>query len=177
MPSVAAAANVTMGFMWAPDCGPKARISAVSAPPVAIALASKARPTLPPHSCSAMMPEPTTAISRKAVATSSIKASRTTGRIRFSSSPRFRGGAAGGSATGLCYGLLGHSFGEGRLAAHGALTRLPELRERSLAIDRGLAVSEKRLPRHPLRVGNPLLVGLGITADGGLCLDDRPLGP
>ena len=31
--SVAAAASVTTGFTWAPDCGPKARMSATSAPP------------------------------------------------------------------------------------------------------------------------------------------------
>src|SRR5271156_4539334 len=35
---------------------------------------------------------------------------------------------------------------------------------------------EKGLPRHPLRVGDPLLVGSGIAAGGALRFDDRPLG-
>ena len=51
-------------------------ISAYSAPPVAMALASSASPTFPPDSRSAMMPEPTTAASSSAVP----KASATTGR-------------------------------------------------------------------------------------------------
>src|SRR5271156_5524950 len=36
---------------------------------------------------------------------------------------------------------------------------------------------EKGLPRHPLRVGDPLLVGPRIAAGGALRFDDRPLGP
>ena len=97
--------------------------------------------------------------------------------VGFRRHPRLLSGAAGGSAAGLCGGLLGRSLDEGRLAAQGALARLPELGERSLAIYRGLAVGEKRLPGHALRVANPLLVGLGITAGGALRFDDRPLGP
>src|SRR6516165_2720055 len=76
--------------MWAPDCGPKARISATNAPPVAIAFASRARPTFPVHRRSPMMPDPTTAMSRKAVATNSVKASCATGRL----SGRHRAAAA-----------------------------------------------------------------------------------
>jgi len=41
----------------------------------------------------------------------------------------------------------------------------------------GFAVSEERLPRHALRVGDPLFVRLGVAAGGPFRFDDRPLGP
>src|SRR5580704_8003751 len=41
---------------------------------------------------------------------------------------------------------------------------LSELAQRAFAIDRGLAVGEERFPRHALRIGDPLLVGFGVTA-------------
>src|ERR1700756_3133861 len=85
--------------MCAPDCGPKARISATSPPPVAIAFASSARPVVSGKSRCAMMPEPTTAISRNAVATSSIRAAWTAGRTSVA------GRAAGASAL-ICTLLL-----------------------------------------------------------------------
>src|SRR5215831_15712120 len=49
--------------------------------------------------------------------------------------------------------------------------------ERTLAINRAFAIGVKGLPRHALRIGNPLLVRLGVAAGGVLRLNDRPLGP
>src|SRR5438094_9982492 len=51
-------------------------INATRAPPVASALASRAKPTFPPESRSAMIPEPTTAVSRRPVPTASAAARR-----------------------------------------------------------------------------------------------------
>src|SRR5438105_1244661 len=68
MPPAAASAKVTAGFMCAPLIGPKVRISATSAPPVASALASSATARFPPARRSAMIPLPTTAASSSAVA-------------------------------------------------------------------------------------------------------------
>jgi hypothetical protein len=48
----------------APEIGAKARINATSAAPVATALARSATPVLPADSRSAMIPEPTTAVTR-----------------------------------------------------------------------------------------------------------------
>src|ERR1700687_655777 len=82
-------------------------------------------------------------------------------------------GAAGGGGPCLRAGL---SL-PGRLAADALggdlfqfLLRAPH------AINRALAIAEKGLPMDPLRVGNPLLVGLGVTAGGCLFLEDRALG-
>src|SRR6516165_5006074 len=83
--------------MCAPDCGPKARISATRPPPVAFA--SNAGPVLSGKRRCAMMPEPTTAISRNAVATSGIRAAWTAGRISAA------GRATGASAL-ICTLLL-----------------------------------------------------------------------
>src|SRR5215218_8673875 len=47
--------------------GPKVKIKAKSAAPVAIVFASRAKPLFPPLKRSAIMPEPTTAASRNAV--------------------------------------------------------------------------------------------------------------
>src|SRR5260370_32490214 len=71
-----ASAIVTTGLRCAPEIGPKVRISATSAAPVATVLASNAIETLPPASRSPIIPEPTTAASRKAVPTSSETARR-----------------------------------------------------------------------------------------------------
>ena len=46
-----------------------------------------------------------------------------------------------------------------------------------LAIDGNAADGVEGLPRHPLRVGRPGLVTLGVAAFGALLLDDRPIGP
>src|SRR5580698_6278597 len=62
-----AAASVTAGFKCAPEIGAKEKISATSAAPVANAFASNAIATLPPASCSPMIPEPTTAATRNSV--------------------------------------------------------------------------------------------------------------
>ena len=51
--------------------GPNVRISAISAAPVAKVFASKARPTFPPQSRSAMMPDPTTVATRSPVPSAS----------------------------------------------------------------------------------------------------------
>ena len=52
---------------WAPERGPKTRIRTVSAAPVAMELAKSAIAPLPPDNFSPMMPDPTTAMSKKAV--------------------------------------------------------------------------------------------------------------
>src|SRR5207302_3371497 len=66
-----ASASVTAGLKWAPEMGPKVRIKATSAAPVASVFASSATATLPPARRSPMMPEPTTAASSIAVPTAS----------------------------------------------------------------------------------------------------------
>src|SRR5579863_7766395 len=81
MPPCIASASVTAGLKWAPEIGPSARISATRAAPVARELASSARATFPPASRSAMIPDPTTAISRNAVPNASLAARRTTARL------------------------------------------------------------------------------------------------
>src|SRR6516164_1817797 len=87
-------------------------------------------------------------------------------------------GAARRSAAGFRGSRLRCEFGKGRLAAVacGALIGFSELGERSLAVDRRLAVGEEGLPGHALRIGDPLLVRLGVAAGGGLRLDDRSVG-
>src|SRR6516165_4135223 len=86
-------------------------------------------------------------------------------------------GTAGRGAAGFRGSRLRCGFGEWRFAvACGALIGFSELGERSLAVDRRLAVGEKGFPGHALRIGDPLLVGLGVTAGGALRLDDRPVG-
>src|SRR5258708_5749642 len=74
-------ANVTTGLKCAPDTGPKVRISATSAAPVAMAFARSATATLPAASRSPMIPEPTTAISKNAVPRPSVAARRPTARL------------------------------------------------------------------------------------------------
>ena len=71
-----ASASVTAGLRCAPETGPKARISATSAPPVASEFASSASATFPPASRSPMIPEPTTATSSSAVPQASATARR-----------------------------------------------------------------------------------------------------
>src|SRR5580692_11439155 len=82
MPPCMASASVTAGLKWAPEIGASARISATKAAPVAMELASKASATFPPASRSAMIPEPTTAISRNAVPRASVTARWTTAGLR-----------------------------------------------------------------------------------------------
>src|SRR6266404_1438510 len=65
-PSTASATEIT-GFRCAPEIGPKVRIRANSAAPVAIVLASNANATFPPASRSAIIPEPTTVATRSSV--------------------------------------------------------------------------------------------------------------
>src|SRR3981081_4340156 len=81
IPPCIASARVTAGLKCAPEIGPNARIRATSAVPVATAFASSATATLPPANRSPMMPEPTTAISRKAVPNASVAARRTTASL------------------------------------------------------------------------------------------------
>src|SRR6266702_2485951 len=57
----------TTGLKCAPEMDPKARIEATSAAPVAMVFASRVSARLPPESRSAIIPEPTTAATRKAV--------------------------------------------------------------------------------------------------------------
>src|SRR6266404_4299478 len=66
-PPSRASATETTGFRCAPEIGPKVRIRANSAAPVAIVLASNANATFPPASRSAIIPEPTTAATRSSV--------------------------------------------------------------------------------------------------------------
>src|SRR5882672_3609640 len=70
-PPWTASASVTAGLKWAPEIGPKVRINATRAAPVASVFASSATATLPPARRSPMMPEPTTAASSIAVPTAS----------------------------------------------------------------------------------------------------------
>ena len=55
-----AKAKLTAGLKCAPDSGPRIVINTTRIAPVAMVLPSKAMATLPPASCSAMMPDPTT---------------------------------------------------------------------------------------------------------------------
>src|SRR5439155_2592599 len=65
----------------------------------------------------------------------------------------------------------------GRLAAATLSGDLGELSLRTAhPVDRALSIAEKRLPMDPLRIGDPLLVGLGVAAGCRLLLDDGPLG-
>jgi hypothetical protein len=54
-------ARLTTGLKWAPDTGPKIRISTASASMVATEFSSNSNPTSAGLSRAAMMPEPTTA--------------------------------------------------------------------------------------------------------------------
>src|SRR5271166_3320381 len=81
MPPCMASASVTTGLKCAPEIGPSARIRATKAAPVAMELARSASATLPPAKRSAMMPEPTMAISRNAVPRASVAARRTTASL------------------------------------------------------------------------------------------------
>src|ERR1700686_1804108 len=67
MPPTTASASVTAGLKCAPEMGPKVRMSATSAPPVAIVLASNATATFPPARRSPMMPDPMTVASKSVV--------------------------------------------------------------------------------------------------------------
>src|SRR6202453_1035485 len=78
MPRCEASANVTAGLKCAPEMGPNASISATRAAPVAIVFARRARATFPAASRSPMMPDPTTAASKKAVPSISATARRAT---------------------------------------------------------------------------------------------------
>src|ERR1700730_13368306 len=71
---------------------------------------------------------------------------------------------------------LRHQLSEWRLTAAHASRNLAQLLERAFAIDCAFAVGEEGLPRHALRVGDPLLLGFGVAAGRRLGLDDRPLG-
>src|SRR5689334_1475814 len=63
-----------------------------------------------------------------------------------------------------------------RLAADLARRRSQLLDRAALAIDRRLAMGEESLPRDALRIGDPLLVGIGVAASHRGLRDDRPLG-
>jgi hypothetical protein len=62
---------VTAGLKWPPEIGPNVRIKATSVAPVVSVLARRAMATVPAARRSPMMPEPTTAASKKAVPTAS----------------------------------------------------------------------------------------------------------
>src|SRR6516165_8536795 len=70
---------------------------------------------------------------------------------------------------------LRRQIGCGGNAARG-LVRLAQLVERALAVDGAFAVGEEGLPRHALRIGNPLLVRLVVAAGGVLGLNGWALG-
>ena len=71
----AASARVTTGLKWAPETGPNMWMMTSRTPAVAAALASSTTPTSL-LSRSAMMPEPTTPASRKAVPMNSATRAR-----------------------------------------------------------------------------------------------------
>ena len=81
----------------------------------------------------------------------------------------FRSAGAAGT------GRLRRQIRCGRDAARG-LIRLAQLVARALAVDGAFAVGEKSLPRHALRIGDPLLVRFMIAAGGVLGFDDWALG-
>src|SRR4051812_49854849 len=85
-------------------------------------------------------------------------------------------GAAGsrGSRLRLCR-LNGFRLAAGRRAAR-RFTDFLQLRERTLAVNGAFAIGVESLPRHALRVGNPLLVGLGIAAGRIFGLNGRTFG-
>src|SRR4029453_9232605 len=84
IPPCDASASDTAGLKCAPEMGPNVRINPTGAAPVASGFASSAMATLPPASCSPMIPEPTTAASRKAVP----RASATNARECTTAPPR-----------------------------------------------------------------------------------------
>ena len=91
MPPRTRSASVTTGLKWAPETGPKARISATSPAPVAIEFSSSCSPTSSGESRCAAMPEPTTIATRNAVPTASARRAPARGH-----DPRVGSAAAGG---------------------------------------------------------------------------------
>ena len=65
-----------------PEIGPKAKMSATRAAPVAIVFAKSAIATLPPANRSPMIPDPTTEASNRAVPTASATTRRPTSFLR-----------------------------------------------------------------------------------------------
>jgi hypothetical protein len=53
---------------------------------------------------------------------------------------------------------------------------LTSFSQRALAVNRTFAIGVEGLPRHALRIGNPLLVGSRVAAGRVPGLDNRPLG-
>ena len=95
MPPKRRSARVTTGLKWAPDTGPKARISATSPAPVAVEFSSSCRPTSSGDRRWAEMPEPTTMATRNAVPTSSAVAAPRRGRVDRSAQQQRAGGLPG----------------------------------------------------------------------------------
>jgi len=65
--------NETTGLKWAPETGPSAKIKAISPPVVAAAFSSNCKPASLGERRCAMMPEPTTTATKKAVPTPSAR--------------------------------------------------------------------------------------------------------
>src|SRR6516164_7184688 len=72
---------VTTGLRWAPEIGPKARIRATSAAPVATVFARSAKATFALERRSAMIPEPITAATSNRVPKNSAVARRDSERL------------------------------------------------------------------------------------------------
>src|SRR5205085_3092626 len=165
-----------------PDRPSKLRISGYKAAPVAIALASSAIALFPPDSRSAMMPDPTTAASSRAVPTPSATRRRFIAGQAVERATALSGGfgrpliaAAGAGRRGLRVELC--DFGGAAAAGRETAARLAEFLERgAAAVNRGFAIGVEGFPRNALRVGDPLLVRLRVAAGRRLLFEHRALG-
>src|SRR5215207_7739682 len=139
--------SVTIGLKWAPEIEPKARINAIRAPAVAAAFSSSCSPTSSGERRLAMIPEPTTAMIRKALPTSSASSRRPSG---IAGRPVPTSGASEAVVTrGSAAGLLGL-----RASGYAALPLRNEVRR--------ICVDRVELPR-VLRAVDPHLVLDGVA--------------
>src|SRR6516164_7704526 len=156
MPPIAASETVTAGLKCPPEIGPKVRMSATSAPPVAMAFARSASPTFPPDRRSPMTPDPMTVARSSAVPIPS----ETT--LLASCAPAID--SPEGRRRNPRRGQL--RFAARAVAVLGAGRLLP--------VRRALPGREEGLPRHSRGVAHPRFLGLRVAAGGRALVEERP---